>query len=226
MKEHPALGPLLNREEAALVGALVVGIAPFGVAFGVAAAAAGIDPLNATLMSLIVYAGASQFSAIAVLSAGGPPLLAVLTVWLVNLRFIPVGLAMPSSMTPTLPTRLMAAHLLVDPSIVLAHATTPERRNRLFWIASVTIYGLWGVGTVIGVLAGAVIPDPSVLGLDAALPAMFVAILVPFWKDRPSRRAAIGGAGLAAAAILVGLAPLAVPAGILGAVAGLIERRR
>jgi 4-azaleucine resistance transporter AzlC len=177
-------------------------------------------------MSLIVYAGASQFSAIAVLAAGGPPLLAVLTVWLVNLRFIPIGLAMPSSITLTLPTRLLAAHLLVDPSILLAHATTPERRNRLFWVTSLTLYCLWVIGTVIGVLVGSVIPDPSILGLDAALPTMLVAILVPFWKDRPSRRAAIGGAGLAAAAVLVGLAPLAVPAGILGAAAGLIEPRR
>jgi 4-azaleucine resistance transporter AzlC len=216
----------LNREELAVLGAVAVGITPFGVAFGVAAAAAGVSPVNATLMSMAVYAGASQFSAIAVLVAGGPPLLAVLTVWLVNLRFIPVGLAMPGSMTPTLPKRLIAAHLLVDPSIVLAHATTPERRNRLFWIVSLTLYGLWALGTVVGALAGAVIPDPGVLGLDAALPAMFVAILVPFWKDGPSRRAAIGGAGLAAAAVLVGLTPLAVPAGVLGAVAGLIERRR
>jgi len=178
-------GALLNRQEAVLVGALLVGTAPFGVAFGVAAAAAGIDPLAATLMSLIVYAGASQFSAIAVLAAGGPPLLAVLTVWLVNLRFIPIGLAMPSSITLTLPTRLLAAHLLVDPSILLAHATTPERRNRLFWVTSLTLYCLWVIGTVIGVLVGSVIPDPSILGLDAALPTMLVAILVPFWKDRP-----------------------------------------
>ncbi len=216
----------MNREELTVLGALAVGIVPYALAFGVAAGAAGIDPLNATLMSLIVYAGASQFSALAVIASGGSALLAVLTVWLVNLRFIPLGLAMPRAMTPTLPTRLMAAHLLVDPSIVLAHASSPERRNRLFWAASLAMYVLWAIGTVVGVLAGGVIPDPAVLGLDAALPAIFVAILVPFWKDRPSRHAAYGGAGLAAGVLLVGPVALAIPAGVLGAAAGLIERRR
>ena len=120
----------------------------------------------------------------------------------------------------------MAAHLLVDPSIVLAHASTPERRNRLFWTASIAMYVLWAIGTVVGVLAGGIIPDPAVLGLDAALPAIFVAILVPLWKDRASRRAAYGGAGFAAVVLLVGPAALAIPAGVLGAVAGLSGRRR
>lgn len=216
----------MNREELTVLGALAVGIVPYALAFGVAAAAAGVGPLNATLMSLIVYAGASQFSALAVIASGGSALLAVLTVWLVNLRFIPLGLAMPREITPTLPARLVAAHLLVDPSIVLAHATTPERRNRLFWAASLAMYTLWAIGTIVGVLAGGIIPDPSVLGLDAALPAIFVAILVPFWNHRPSRRAAYGGAGLAAAVLLVGPAALAIPVGVLGAAAGLIERRR
>lgn len=217
---------LLNRDELSVLGAMVVGASPASVAFGVVAGAAGVSPLNAVLMSLIVYAGASQFSAIAVLAAGGPPLLAVLTVWLVNLRFIPIGLAMPSSITPTLPRRLIAAHMLVDFSVVVPHATTPERRTRFFWTMSATLYSMQALGTLIGSLLGAVLPDPRTLGLDAALPAMFVAILVPFWKDWRSRRAAVGGAGLAACAVLVGLTPLAVLAGIIGAAAGLIERRR
>lgn len=205
---------------------MVVGSTPFSVAFGVAAVATGFPPQDVVLTSLIVYAGASQFSALAVLAAGGPPLLAVLTVWLVNLRFIPIGLAIPTAMTPTLPRRLVAAHLLVDLSIVLAHATTPERRTRFFWTTSILLYVGWASGTIIGALAGSVLPDPEVLGLDAALPAMFVGILIPFWRDPSSRRAVAGGAGLATGAILIGLAPFAVLASISGAAAGLIERRR
>lgn len=214
----------MTREERSLLGALALGIIPYALAFGLTAGAAGLGPSTATAMSLVVYAGASQFSAVAVLAAGGSAAVAVLTVWLVNLRFVMLGLVMPNSLTPTLRSRLLAAHLLIDPSLALAHATTPERRTRLFWIASWMIYVLWAVWTAIGVSIGTLIPDPRLLGLDAALPAVFVALLAPLWRDAASRRAAIGGASLSGATLVLASPTLAIPVGILGAGFGLIGR--
>jgi 4-azaleucine resistance transporter AzlC len=216
----------VTREELALLGALALGVTPFAMAFGIAAVAVGLPPGNTMLMTAVLYAGASQFSAIGVLATGGSTLLAIITVWLVNLRFVPLGLAMPRSIAVTWPRRLLAAHLLIDPSIALARATTPERRARLFWISSIVMYVLWIAGTAIGVAAGNIVPDPSVLGLDAALPCVFIAILAS-WRDHlPSRRAAIGGAVLTAAALAVGPATFAIPAGVAGATLGLLPQGR
>lgn len=210
----------MTRDELSTLGALALGITPFAMAFGIAAVAVGLSPVTTMLMSVVVYAGASQFSAIGVLATGGSSLLAVLTVWLVNLRFIPLGLSMPRSIARTWPQRLLASHLLVDPSIAVAYATTPERRPRLFWISSVMMYLLWTAGTAVGVVAGTTIPDPSLLGLDAALPCAFIGILASWRHERPILRAMLGGAALTAVALALGPPTLAIPAGLIGAAFG------
>jgi 4-azaleucine resistance transporter AzlC len=215
----------VTREELGTLGALALGLTPFAMAFGVAAVAAGVSPTSTMLLSIVVYAGASQFSAIGVLATGGSSALALVTVYLVNLRFIPLGLAMPPSIARTWPQRLLASHLLVDPALAIAYATTPDRRARLFWVFSVLMYVLWIAGTAIGVVAGTTIPDPELLGLDAALPCAFIALLASWRHDAPTRRATFGGAGLTAATLAAGATTLATPIGVLGAVFGLPRRR-
>lgn len=210
----------MRREELAALGALALGLTPFAMAYGIAAAAVGLSPTTTILTSVLIYAGASQFGAIGVLAAGGSPLLALFTVWMINVRFIPVGLAMPRAIATTWPRRLVAAHLLIDPSLALAHATAPERRARLYWVSSTAIYVLWIGGTAIGVVAGRTIPDPSLLGLDAALPCAFLAILSTWRHQVSARRAAAGGALLTGTVLAMGLPTLAIPAGVLGAALG------
>ena len=142
-----------------------------------------------------------------------------------NLRFVPLGLSMPPEITRTWPERLLAAHLLIDPSIALAYSTTPDRRRRMFFVSGVLMFLLWAAGTAVGMWVGAVIPDPAVLGLDAALPCAFIGILASWRTHAPTRRAIVGGATLTAIGLLLGPPSLAVPLGVLGALAGLPSPR-
>lgn len=215
----------MKRDEFSLLGALSLGIVPYAMAFGVAAAAAGFPPRTAISLSVVVYAGASQFTAIGVLSAGGSPLVALLMAWLVNLRFIPLGLAMPPGVGSTWPRRLVASHLVTDPSIAIVHAADPDRRVHMFWISGVWMYSLWIGGTVLGVLVGARIPNPGQLGLDAALPCAFIGILAGWQQHQPTRRATSGGAFVAIGALFAGGGAFAVPVSVLGTFFGL-ERSR
>lgn len=215
----------MTRNEWTTLAALLVAVATFSAAFGVAAAAAGMTLWMAVAMSAMVYAGASQLSALGVLAAGGSPLFAIITVWLVNLRFLPLGLSMPRQIATSWPQRLLAAQVLVDP-LLLVNATTDEHGQRTqYWITAPALYLSWQAGTVLGFLSGAAIPDPTVLGLDVALPAAFVALIVSWRHHGPSRRAAAGGMLVSALAVLTTSVTIAVPASILGALAGIGRSR-
>jgi predicted branched-subunit amino acid permease len=214
----------VRRDELSLFAALTLAVGTFGAAFGVAGIAAGIELGMVLAISAILYAGASQFGAIGVLAAGGSPLLALATVWLMNLRFVPLGLVMPPEIARSLPARLLAAHLLVDPSAAVVHGPDRARQAVLFWRSGVAMYVAWVVGTLVGALAGSAIADPQVLGLDAALPAAFVGILGGWMRHRPSRRAAIGGAAGAAVGVAVGPVGPALLLSMVGALAGLTAR--
>src|SRR5690625_173694 len=148
----------------------------------------------AVAMSAIIYAGASQLTALGVLAAGASPLLAIATVWLVNLRFVPLGLSMPPRLASGWPSHLVAAHLLVDPLLIVNGTAETHERRKQYWMIGPALDLNWQVGTVLGYRAGTAIPDPTVLGLDVALPAAFVALLTSWRRDVPSRRAALGGA--------------------------------
>lgn len=216
----------MNRHELQLLTGLLAGVLPHSTAFGVTATALGLIPRDTLLMSATIYAGASQFSALSIIAGGGSVIVAVLTVWLLNLRFLIIGLTMPPSLTPTRPRRLAAAHLLIDPSLVLRTATTPERRVRFFWQVSITLYVGWLAGTSLGVFLGSLVPDASRFGFDVALPTVFVAVLASFWSHRPSRDAALASAAASAAAVAAGTTRLVIPAAILGALVGLGVQRR
>lgn len=210
----------MTRDDWTTLAALLIAIAAFAGAFGVAAEAAGLTFWMAVAMSAIIYAGASQLSALGVLAAGGSPLLAVVTVWLVNLRFLPLGLSMPTGLASSWPKRLLAAHLLVDPLLVINATTGAHQQRRQYWITAPALYLSWQIGTVLGFLAGTAVPDPTVLGLDVALPAAFVALLTAWRSHAPSRRAAAGGALASTVAVLTTSVTVAIPVSIVGALAG------
>jgi 4-azaleucine resistance transporter AzlC len=183
----------------------------FGISFGVLAVAAHLPGWAAVLMSVLVFAGSSQFAALGVISAGGSVLTAIFAGALLNLRYIATGIAVARSLPGGRFTRALLAQLVVDENYALAVAAgepgRPDRRTLL--LVGATLYSVWVLGTLIGVLLGPVLGDPKRLGLDAAFPALFVALLWPMLSGRHAVRCALGGAAIAL--LLAPFTPPGVP---------------
>jgi predicted branched-subunit amino acid permease len=197
-----------------------------GVSFGVLAREAGMPPLAIIGMSMIMFASSAQFAAIAILAAGGGIGAAIGAAALMNMRLLPVGMAVAPSLPGGLLKRVAQGQAVLVTSWTLASRGDGTLDRWMMFGATAPQYATWSVGTIIGALAGGALPDASALGLDAIFPAFFLALLVPELRDRRSRAVA-AVAGL----IAVGLAPV-VPPGVpiliasLAAPAGAWSRRR
>lgn len=218
-----AAAPSPTWADAAAVGAAV---AAYGLSYGVLAVAAGLSPAWATLSSLLVLAGGSQFAFVAVLAAGGSPWTGAAGGLLLNVRYAAFGVAIARVLPASrLPRRLADAYLIVDESVALALGASARGESaagatRRFRAVGVAVTIAWIGATAVGAYGGQLLADPSALGLDAAFPAGFVALLAPWLRSPAGRRAAIVGAGLALA--VTPLTPPGVPLLVagLGALAG------
>ncbi|OLF13657.1 branched-chain amino acid permease [Actinophytocola xinjiangensis] len=191
------LTPPLRRDLLALSGAILV----VGTSFGTIAVAAGLPWWMASLMSVVVFAGGSQFMVVGVVAAGGGLVTAVLGALLLNARHLPFGLAIGPVLGRTWPARLLGSHLLIDESVAFAMAQSEPRRARaVYWAAGLALFVSWNIGCVAGAMAGQVIGDPDALGLDAAFPAALLALVLPALRETRVRRASLLGAGVALAA--------------------------
>ena len=161
------------------------------------------------VMSIVVFAGSAQFAALAVLAAHGSPVAAIVAGSLLNLRFVPMGIALAPSLVHGAVGRALRGQAIVDASWAMANRG-PGRFDVDYLLGATAVqYPAWVTGTVLGVLAGSVIGDPKVLGLDAIFPAFFLGLLVPeLGRPRAPRVAALG-AGIALA--LTPLTPAGVP---------------
>lgn len=202
--------------------AAAVGV--FGVSYGVLASGAGFPAWQAVLMSATVFAGSSQFAAVSVLASGGGAAAAVASGAVLNSRYLATGAAA----APVLPggrlRRFVLSQLVVDESFVLGVAAgSPGRPDAATMVLSgFVLWASWVTGSAAGTALGGVVGDPARFGLDAAFPALFVALLWPMLEHPGAARAAVGGA--AAALVLAPFTPAGVPlAG--AAVAGLLLSR-
>jgi predicted branched-subunit amino acid permease len=181
--------------------ALGAAITVVGLSFGAMAAAAGVPLLLGMAMSVLVFAGGSQFLAVAVIAAGGAPVAAVAAGLLLNLRHLPFGLAIGDLAGRTLPARLVGAHILIDENVAFTRARGSGPRARAAYrICGALLFVGWNAGTVIGLLAGSAIPDPASFGVDAAFPAALLALLLPSLRASDARRVGLGAAVAALAA--------------------------
>jgi len=210
------------------VQALAMGVAVgvFGVSYGVLAVAAGIPVAMVVAMSVLVFSGGAQFAAVGIVAAGGGPWAAVVPGLLLSTRFVPLGLAAAPFLGGSARLRAVAAHLLIDESAAVALAQ-PDARSarRAFWSTGLILGVTWLVGTVVGAFAGTVLQDPAALGLDAAFPAGFLALLAPLVRTRRQRVAAVAGAALAVATTPVLPLGLPVVVAVAGALAALAVPR-
>lgn len=203
--------------------ALPLALAPvlFSAAFGLLAADAGMSPLGAVVMSATTFAGAAQFAAASTLAEGGGAVAAIVAALLLNARYVALGLAVAAIFPGSRRRRLLESQMIVDESWALA-----GRGGRFDYAilvgAGLLLYVLWIGGTVVGTAVGDLL-DPETIGLDAAFPALFLALLWPYLRSRR----ALAAAGLAAA-ITVALLPVAPPGVpiVAAAFAALVGLRR
>ena len=185
---------------------LAFAVAAFGISFGVLARSAGMGAFAPILMSATTFAGSAQFATVSVLAASGGAVTAVAAAVLLNARYAPMSIAVAPGFAGPRWRRLLAAQLIVDESWALA-ARGAGRFDVPFLLgAGLVLYPAWVLSTAVGVLAGDLLGDPAQLGLDAAFPALFLALLVSQLRDRRALAAAVAGGGIALA-----LTPVAAP---------------
>ncbi|HWE10478.1 MAG TPA: AzlC family ABC transporter permease [Solirubrobacteraceae bacterium] len=193
-----------------------------GVSFGVLARPV-MGPAAAIVMSVIVFAGAAQFAALAVLSAGGGAVAAIVAGILLNLRFVPMGIAIAPSLRHGALGRALRGQALIDASWALANRGEGRFDTGFLVGSTLAQYPAWVLGTGLGALAGGAIGDPTSLGLDAIFPAFFLGLLAAELR-RPGGRAA-GALGAVIAVALIPFAPAGVPI-IAAALAAALGLRR
>jgi predicted branched-subunit amino acid permease len=213
------------RRDAVGIGAYA---AAFGASFGAVAVASGLSVTQTAVLSLLMFTGASQFAFVGVIGGGGAALAAVPAALLLGVRNTFYGVPMSRIFAGHLPhgrRRAVMSQLVIDETTAMAvRQTEPAASRYAFWSTGITLYILWNLGTLAGAVGGSAIGDPATLGLDAAVPAAFLALLWPRLSDPQSRRVAVGGALVATASIpllppgvpVLAAAPIAIVAGLLG----------
>jgi 4-azaleucine resistance transporter AzlC len=199
------------RDRGVVASSLTLGAAVgvFGITFGVGAVAAGGSVAQACVMSLLVFTGASQLSAVSVVAAGGSTASALGGAMILAARNGVYGLALAPVLHGSRARRLVAAHLVIDESTAMAAAqTTDSAKQTAFWVTGITLFTCWNLGSLIGALAGSAI-DPTTFGLDAAFPAAYVAMVMPHLRHR--RGLAAGVVGAAICLVLIPFTPVGVP---------------
>ena len=179
----------------------------FGVVFGVGFVAVGGTVLQACVMSLLVFTGASQFSAVSVIGSGGAGA-ALGGASILAARNAVYGLAMSRVIGGSLGRRLVAAQLTIDESTAMATAQDrPVARRYAFWATGLAVYACWNLATLVGALVGSAI-DPKTFGLDAAFPAGYVAMVAPHLRHAGRSPGVLGAA---ICLVLTPFTPIGVP---------------
>ncbi|GAA0264016.1 AzlC family ABC transporter permease [Cryptosporangium japonicum] len=199
-----------------------------GVSFGAIAVSAGFPLWIPILLSVVVFAGAAQFLFIGLVAAGGNPLAAVAAALLVNARHLPFGFAVGDALARAgFLRRLIGSHLMTDETVAFTLAEDdPRRRRAVYWATGSALFVCWNVAVVLGGLAGTAISDTDALGLDAAFPAVLLALVLPSLSDPRTRWAALIGVVVALATTPVLPAGAPVLLALVGvAVVELVRRR-
>jgi predicted branched-subunit amino acid permease len=170
-------------------------------------------------MSVLTFSGGSQFALIGVLGAGGNAASGSASAILLGARNTLYGARLAAPLELTGWRRGLGAQVVIDEStaVALASEDRGHRAARLgFWATGVAVFVLWNLATLIGAIAGNAIGDPRDYGLDAAVPAAFIALVAPRLRTLPTWLTAI-----AAAAVALAVVPF-VPSGVPVLVAALV----
>jgi 4-azaleucine resistance transporter AzlC len=214
------LGPDLARDIALVCVADTI----VGVSFGAIAVSAGLPVWLPMLLSVVVFAGAAQFMFVGIVAAGGNPIAAVIAGLLVNARHVPFGFAVGDVLGTGWARRIAGSHLMMDEAVAFALAQRDATRRRAaYWACGISLFVCWNVGVLIGAFGGTAVNDTDAFGLDAAFPAVLLALVLPSLRDAATRRATLAGAAIALVTsqyLPAGLPVLLALAGVLVALRG------
>lgn len=220
-------GSFSERAEITRVAAgIAVYAGMFGLAFGAVAVAAGLSVLQAVALSAVMFTGASQFALVGILAVAGSPFAALAAALLLGVRNAFYGVPIAGIIRPRGLGRMLTAHFVIDETTAMTVAQRDRRAARYaFWSTGIGLCAMWNLGTLVGALIGSSI-NTSDLGLDAAAPAIFLALLWPQLSRERGPVVALGAVVVALA--LVTITPSGVPiiaaAGVAVA-AGLLPAR-
>jgi len=224
-----ALAPATRRRITSSAIGIGLATGAYGLSFGAISVASGLDALQTQALSLLMFTGGSQFALVGVLGAGGGAVAAVLTAWLLGARNSMYALSMAPTLRVSGWRRLAAAEITIDEStaMALSHPEPVTAARHAFWSTGIAVYVLWNIGTLLGALGAAAIGDPGTLGLDAAIPAAFMALLWPRLVGRSMW--ALAAAGASVALILTPILRPGLPvlaAGVVALIAAALMGRR
>ncbi|GIC78718.1 AzlC family ABC transporter permease [Moritella sp. F3] len=178
-----------SKLKSALKGAIAamplsIAVIPWGILAGSYAIEAGLDMLQSQAMSAIVFAGAAQLVAVGMIKSGIGLTSILLTTLLITSRHFLYGMAMRHQMSPLpLRWRLTLGFLLTDELFAICSETKQHKFDRWFAFGGgFSFYLIWNIASAVGIIAGQQIPNLDELGLDFAIAATFIALVVPAIK--------------------------------------------
>lgn len=215
------------------VAPMLVGVIPFGLVAGATPATNGLGGGAAIGFSSLVFAGASQLTAIDSLADGASALVAILAACTVNLRLLLYSASLaPHVSELSMRRRLLMGYVLTDQAYAVSisrwsnqaeaeadggpPAADLEHRMAFYFGAAVLLWANWQICTVLGIAIGSAVPDS--LPLDFTVPLVFLVLLVPTITNRPAAVAASVGGLVTLVAAEVGPAHTEV---LFGALAGI-----
>lgn len=205
MSINPKKNPV---DRTALSVAFTVGL--YGAAFGAAGVTAGFSILQTCLLSILLFSGASQFAVVGIMGAGGSAISAIATATLLGFRNALYGLQMAPILKVSGLKRVLAAQITIDESTAVATLQeNDDDRKRGFYVTGIGVYVFWNLFTYLGALGASAIGDPSVWGLDAAVPAAFCGLIWPRLKSKT--QFLVSAIAIAWALLLTPIAPAGIP---------------
>jgi predicted branched-subunit amino acid permease len=175
------------------------------------------------LLSILMFSGASQFAFVGIIAAGGAPITAISSAWLMGVRNSFYALRLSPIIGPKGLWRLLAAQLTIDESNAVSAAQEGLRNQKFgFWLTGSAVFAFWNAATLLGALAGNLLGSVETWGLDGAAAAAFLGLLWPRLKNNLP----LAGVGALVALIAIPLTPAGVPVLLAAAVALLPIGRR
>jgi predicted branched-subunit amino acid permease len=196
-----------------------VAVGAYGFAFGAASVSAGLSVLQTCLLSLLAFTGGTQFAVVGVVAGGGSGGAAQAGGLLLGSRNTLYAMRLAPLLRVRGVRRVVAALGTIDESTAMAVAQpTPELSRVAFWWTFGGVFTFWNITTLLGAVTGSLI-DPASFGLDAVVPAAFLALLAPRLRNGALERRIAVAAGVIALA-LIPFTPPGVP--VLAACAALL----
>ncbi|HEX6447794.1 MAG TPA: AzlC family ABC transporter permease [Streptosporangiales bacterium] len=200
----------------------------YALSFGAVGVAGGLSVAQTCVLSLLMFSGGSQYAFVGVIGGGGAAGSAVSVAMLLGGRNAFYGIRLAPLLRVRGVRRILASQFVIDETtaMTVGQGSRPLQRYA-FWRTGLLLFVLWNLGTLVGALGAGALADPRVLGMDAAAPAAFLALLWPRLRESGAVPVALAGAAVCLAAVpfVPAGVPILLAAGV-AIVAGALTHRR